>query len=98
MTNEEMRTEIINFIEEEYTHDADTIILADGLEGSFCGIAAGKGVEPRACYDYERVISDLSDDNDWSVEEAEEYFYFNIADAHVGNNPLFLKKFDNFVG
>ena len=69
--------------------DSETVILADGFEPAFLGIARQFG-KPFAVYDREQCISTLID-GDMTPEEAEEYFSVNVEGAWMGENtPAFV--------
>lgn len=66
-----------------------TLLLADGLDDAFLGVDV-TGDEPRAVYSIDGCIRILSEDMDG--DDAEEYFWLNVADAHVGpQTPLFIQ-------
>lgn len=70
-----------------------TIVLADGLDEAFLGITHDD--PPRAVYSYERVI-DVLVNQGLTVEEADEYFEYNIAGAYVGEQtPLFITSLED---
>ena len=88
------RDEIVAFVEEK-APDAD-IILFDGLEAAFVGIA--ERFEPDghhrvfAVYDYERMVEDLvADGSDY--DEAVEYIDFNVIGLYAGETtPAILYR------
>lgn len=68
----------------------DDFLLADGFEDAFIGVVYGKSRRPVACYNRTECISILVG-RGMTVEEAEEYFSFNVDDAWVGETtPMFL--------
>lgn len=68
------------------------ILLADGLEDAFIGLAQKDGVQV-AVYGITSCIIALIKTNKWSLEEAEEYFHFNTLNAYVGEySPLFIEE------
>jgi len=68
------------------------ILLADGLEDGFIGLAERDGVQV-AVYGITSCIIALIKANKWSLEEAEEYFHFNTLNAYVGEySPLFIDE------
>ena len=72
-------------------HPDQEILLADGFEEAFVGVAY-QFDKPVAVFDREKCINILA--RDMSLEEAEEYFQFNVEGAYVGpNTPAFLDKF-----
>jgi hypothetical protein len=80
----------IEEILENCLSDDENVLLADGFEDAFLGIGRKFG-EPHAVYDKEKCIQTLM--KDMSLEEAEEYFSFNVEGAYVGEQtPIFLEK------
>jgi hypothetical protein len=68
----------------------ETILLADGFESAFIGIARQFNTA-FAVYDRDKCIEILTEN--MSHEEAEEYFQYNVEGAYVGENtPAFLIK------
>ena len=74
---------------EEWLEERElTLLLADGFEDAFLGVDV-TGDEPRAVYSIDACLRILSEDMD--PDDAEEYFWFNVAGAHVGpQTPLFI--------
>jgi hypothetical protein len=68
--------------------NAEEILLADGFEEAFMGLASRFGFnQPVAAYDYEKCIDILVTRDGMDREEAEEYFDFNVIGAWVGELP-----------
>lgn len=68
--------------------DDEVILLADGFESCFLGIARQFG-KPFAVYDQQACIRQLMES--MTLEEAEEYFSYNVEGAWVGENtPAFI--------
>lgn len=70
------------------------ILLADGFEDALIGYVEifNKIV---ATYDREKCIRILMERDGMELDEAEEYFGFNVTGAYVGEcTPAFLTKFD----
>lgn len=66
-----------------------TTLLADGLDDAFLGVDL-TGDAPRAVYSIDDCIRILSED--MGEDDAEEYFWFNVAGAYVGpRTPLFIQ-------
>lgn len=83
-----MKTRIQETIEQCLADD-ENIILADGFESSFMGVARQFG-RPFAVYDRESCIRSLME-QEMSYEEAVEYMSFNTEGAYVGDHtPAFL--------
>lgn len=66
--------------------------LADGYEKAFIGTTISAfGRKQVALYDYDKCIMVLMNDNDWSEEEAIEWFNFNTIGSWVGEDtPIFV--------
>ncbi len=89
-----MRNDIINFIEENYPHDKDNILLADGYEDAFVGVSETFGSIPKACYDTDKCLNILINRDGMEPEEAAEFFNYNTLGAYVGvYTPVFVKSF-----
>jgi hypothetical protein len=83
-----MTKEKLNEIVEEMLGD-ETILLADGFENAFVGVARQFN-QPFAIYDRQKCIDILMED--MSEEEAEEYFEYNVQGAYVGEaTPAFVE-------
>jgi hypothetical protein len=75
---------------EEIIGDEESVLLADGFESAFIGVAYQFNT-PFAVYDREKCIEILM--KDMTHEEAEEYFQYNVQGAYVGENTTaFLIK------
>jgi hypothetical protein len=75
---------------EEIIGDEESVLLADGFESAFIGVAYQFNT-PFAVYDRDKCIEILM--KDMTHEEAEEYFQYNVQGAYVGENtPAFLIK------
>jgi hypothetical protein len=73
-------------ISEEYPE----LLKADGFDDAIIGVVQRMGVQA-ICYDEEKVIDILMKRDGMTLEEAMEYFDFNIAGAWVGDStPFFL--------
>ena len=71
--------------------------LADGYEKAFIGTTISAfGRKQVALYDYDKCIMVLMNDNDWSEEEAIEWFNFNTIGSWVGEDtPIFVNVHKN---
>jgi hypothetical protein len=72
-------------------HDYDTFdsLTADGLDSAIIGVADLNG-QHVAVYSTSKVIKCLMDDG-MSMDEATEFFLFNIEQCHLGDGtPLFI--------
>jgi len=69
------------------------VITADGFESCLIG----KDSKDRAVYDAEAMLDTLMIRDDMTREEAEEYFWYNIDGAHVGDmTPIYVfLNYDN---
>jgi hypothetical protein len=75
---------------EAHLADDEEIVLADGFEKAFVGIARQFG-KPFAVYDRSLCLMALTE-QEMSNEEAEEYMAFNTEGAWVGENtPAFME-------
>ena len=84
------RDEIIEAINEIEGEDNE-ILLADGFEDAYMGLATQFTRPPLAVYNRNKCIEILMKDG-MSEEEAEEYFQYNVEGAWVGENtPMFLQ-------
>jgi len=87
MTKEEIIDSII-----EIEGEDNEIILADGFEDAYMGLARQFTKTPLALYDRNKCIDILVNRDGMSEEEAEEYFQYNVEGAWVGDNtPMFLQ-------
>ena len=67
----------------------DGILLADGFDDAFIGVGHRCAALPIAVYDMAKVIEILA--RDMSLDEAVEYFEYNVAGSWVGEQtPLFV--------
>lgn len=84
--------EIESFIElHAQSEHHGKILLADGLEDAFIGLAEKEGVQV-AVYGIDSCIITFMNQNNWSMEDAEEYFHFNTLNAHMGKySPMFIE-------
>lgn len=84
------REDIVSFIESLDLEGGDTILLIDGHDSAFLGIDQSRD-KPRAVYSESKIIDNLVDDQEMTLEDAIDYYQFNIAAAYVGEQtPLIL--------
>ena len=77
-----------------FCEDYDDILLADGFDDAFIGVGSQWHNPPIAIYDIEKCIDILADRDGMSVEDAREYFDFNVQGAWVGSlTPMFVDPF-----
>ena len=66
------------------------IMLCDGMDKAFIGLSNDDNI--RAVYSADKIIKLLCKESVMSVEEAWEYFYFNIERAYVGEKtPIYIR-------
>lgn len=68
------------------------ILLADGFEDAFMGIAVGNGVE-RAVYDESKCIKILMERDGMTEDEAIEYFEFNVLGTFMDEDEATMPVF-----
>jgi hypothetical protein len=85
-------------IDELSMHAGEGVLLADGFEDAFIGIASRFGwIEPVAVYDFNKCIEIIMGDcgDDCDFEGALEYFHYNVIGAWVGEQtPIFVAGCD----
>lgn len=68
-----------------------TTLLAEGLDDAFIGVDLTSDT-PRAVYSIDGCISILS--KTMGEDNAEEYFWFNVAGANIGpQTPIFIATY-----
>ena len=73
----------------------EQIVLFDGIEKALIGYTDGDNGEIVALYDIDKVIHILSTENDWTNEEAYEYFEYNILGTRFSSyTPKFATLFN----
>ena len=86
---------VSNYLEENYSEFVDDILLADGFEEAFLGVSECYGLKPRACYNSSKCLDILVERDGMTLEEANEYFSFNVVGAYAGEyTPAFVFPFD----
>lgn len=69
------------------------MLKADGFDKAFLGVASRCGCEDIIAYDYDRCIGILCERDNMDIEEAIEYFHYNVLGAWVGDTtPIFIKR------
>lgn len=72
----------------------EPVLLADGLEDAFVGLARQHPGGLCAVYDVEKCIQILMRD-EMTYEEAAEYMDFNVTCAYVGEHtPMFMHSIE----
>lgn len=86
--DDEQRLNIRTSLAEEW--DADLLFLSEEeFDEAIIGVAERIGLEPVVAYDTTKIVEILS--RTMSVDEAYEYFEFNILGAYVGEKtPMFV--------
>jgi hypothetical protein len=90
------RLKVLDFID-IYGDDEhkDNILLADGLDEAFLGLAHRDGEHGKqvAVYGIYSCIYTLQWSNKWTWEEAEEYFHHNTRWTYVGEyTPMYIEE------
>lgn len=71
--------------------DDEDVTYAEGFDEAAIGIARGFNGVPVMAYDRAKCIEILS--RDMPVEDAEEFFSFNVSGAYVGEStPIFIER------
>ena len=90
------RKEISQFIEINYPDYKDKILLADGFDKAFLGIAEAFNGNPVAVYCADKCIKILMQqfsESDDPMTEAIEYFDYNVKGSYVGEyTPIFINR------
>lgn len=90
---------IIEAFIEDQVGDDQQVLLADGLEDAFVGIGSAFNAVPVAIYNKDKVIEILMTRDGMTIDEAYEFFDFNIAGAYVGEStPIFMSVLDRPTG
>jgi len=78
---------------EDAGYEDEGLLLADGYEAAFMGVAVSAGRKLLAVYDIDQCIGVLMQRDGMTYEEAEEFFSFNTLGAYVGEQtPLFIQR------
>ena len=81
------RDDIVAYLDEI----GEDILLAEGFEDAFIGLAERCGQPTIAAYDIERCIEILIQRDGMTQDEAVEFFSFNVIGAYAGElTPTFL--------
>lgn len=73
--------------------DLDGVLVADGFDEAFLGVAERCGQPTIAIYSAEKCVEILARDGGMDYDEAMEYYLFNVVGAWVGpGTPAFLEK------
>jgi len=92
------RERISDFVEATYSDYSNKILLADGFDDAFLGIAENSEGNPVAVYSVDKCLNLLADqfqDADDPEGDAIDYFEFNVRGAYVGQfTPMFVNTFN----
>jgi hypothetical protein len=77
--------DILSKILENYPDEG--FLKADGFDAAIIGVSS----DYRLVYSIEKIIEILVSRNNWTHEDAAEYFFFNIEGSYVGEQtPIFI--------
>lgn len=69
------------------------ILFADGFDEAFVGIAHKANGKSVACYDMSKCLSILQSRDGMSLQDAMEFFEYNVLGAYMGDQtPCFLER------
>ena len=75
-------------------HD-DELMTADGFDFALIGICERAGQPTIATYDTSKCLTLLRERDGMTYDEAEEYFYYNVVGAWVGDyTPCFVTLYE----
>jgi len=78
-------------IREALSEENPEALFCDGLEAALVGVARRKGSPSLPAYSVKRIL-DIYMNDGATLDEAREYFEFNVVDAWVGEGtPVFLE-------
>ena len=80
-----MKEDIVEYLQEQHPEIYIDILLADGFEEAFMGVSYSFGSAPKACYDTHKCIDILQKRDGMTLDEAVEYFDYNVTGAYVGD-------------
>lgn len=87
------REKILDFIEIYAYDERNNILLPDGFDNAFMGLMSRNGFTV-AVYSRWCCIWELQRKHNWSWEDAEEFFNFNVEGSYVGEyTPVFMDKY-----
>jgi hypothetical protein len=77
--------DILSKILENYPDEG--FLKADGFDAAIIGVSS----DYRLVYSIEKIIEILVSRNNWTHEDAADYFFFNIDGSYVGEQtPIFI--------
>ncbi len=69
-------------------------LKVDGFDDCIVGLIERFGMEPVFCYDKQKVVAKIIEDEGITFEEAVEHFEYNIIGSWIGKGtPCFLTKY-----
>jgi hypothetical protein len=81
----------MNISNDDINEFAEGAVILDGLDDAIIGIVEEFGNGPRILYSKEKILTILCERDDMSIEEAEEFYGYNIVGLYAGEqNPVFL--------
>ena len=67
------------------------LVYADGFDDCIIGVCTGYGREPCLAYDRGKVLGKLVDRDGMDLDEAVEFFDYNIEGGYIGSRtPVFI--------
>ena len=70
---------------------AEGAVILEGLDDAIIGIVEEFGNGPRILYSKDKILTILCDRDGMSIEEAEEFYGYNILGLYAGEqNAIFL--------
>jgi len=75
--------------------EVEEALTMDGLDSAIVGIGCQYGKPTLVVYDEEQIIKSLVDEHDMKLDEAWEYYEFNIKQAYYGEGtPIIMQSMD----
>lgn len=65
-------------------------VKLEGMDKAVLGVAVGADYDNLMVYSIERIVAELMRQNDWTVDDAWEWFDYNIARSCVGSSAPIL--------
>ena len=82
---------VFGWLQELFDGDTPEIMTVDGFDDCIIGLTRGFGDKYRVVYDREKVVQKLVDRDGMTIEDAEEFFEFNIIGAYMSeSDPIYL--------
>jgi hypothetical protein len=78
--------------------DEDLLLLPENFDKALIGFIERAGMEPVALYDREIVLRVFMDNDGMSMDEATEWFEYNVLGSYIGvGTPAFATIWDDQV-